>query len=184
MSYFCKYLNLEIVWHTALSDAQYLKLNLTYRHIRYVFCRIVSAAVVEQRLAVLFLSVQLFENRNDVHTCVAVRLRHWWTECLLEKFISWRQQQRRRLYGPISSATQRWPIALSLRVLCNSPASVALASPSYSIWSFFWCWGTISPGLVARTDTMCSWHEYVAQHFNYQTSSCLWYSHICAKSGR
>ena len=28
MSYFRNYLNLEIVLHTALSDAQYLKLNL------------------------------------------------------------------------------------------------------------------------------------------------------------
>ena len=27
MSYFRNYLNLKIVWHTALSDAQYLKLS-------------------------------------------------------------------------------------------------------------------------------------------------------------
>jgi len=31
MSYFRNYLNLEIAWHTALSDAQYLKLNLLLR---------------------------------------------------------------------------------------------------------------------------------------------------------
>ena len=31
MSYFRNYLNLEIVWHTALSDAHYLKLNLLLR---------------------------------------------------------------------------------------------------------------------------------------------------------
>ena len=31
MSYFRNYLNLEIVWHTVLSDAQYLKLNLLLR---------------------------------------------------------------------------------------------------------------------------------------------------------
>jgi len=31
MSYFRNYLNLETVWHTALSDAQYLKLNLLLR---------------------------------------------------------------------------------------------------------------------------------------------------------
>jgi len=31
MSYFRNYLNLETVWHTALFDAQYLKLNLLLR---------------------------------------------------------------------------------------------------------------------------------------------------------